>query len=167
MRYTFSKRCLIGLVLSTLLPLASGAGAKEELLQPERSTYVGWKFQLSVPHSLVVKTRKPAEDFELYFFVRGSDPEDEALLKAYAGNFPRFPGEISPDASFEMIVLGDLKAASIIWKDQEGRFYRKVLVYLPKEFGIPQKVKFEYGQLSGDERGIADSIIESIKPVKD
>jgi len=152
---------LLGVIYLGGLSLVAGASDEKQ------RRYIAWKFELVLPETVGVTTRKPAEDFELYSFFLRDGPKHDPLLTAHAGNFPQFPGELPPNATVEDITIGNLKAKSVMWTDAEGGFNRKVLVFLPKEFGVPQKVRLEYSKLSPEERTIADGIIESIKLLQD
>ena len=152
---------LVGVISSGGVSLAAGVSDQKPI------RYLAWKFELVLPETVDVTTRKPAEDFELYSFFLRDDLKRDPLLTAHAGNFPQFPGELPPDVTVEDITIGNLKAKSVLWTDAGGRFYRKVLVFLPKDFGVPQKVRFEYRKLSSEERTVADGIIESIKLLQD
>jgi|SRR5437660_2552840 len=157
--------CLIYCFLASALYIP--VALSQDAAALEATTYIAWKFTLEVPNSIHGEKEMPA-DFEVYRFRQSQDPKSDAILVAYAGNHPNtmWEREIPTGVVIQALTLGTLTAKSIEWTDGKGRFYRKTLVALPKQFGVPQYVLFSYRKMDSQEKQIADKIIESIKAIE-
>ena len=144
---------LLVLVLLILVP-ARFTGAQQE----SKIKTLAQGLTVLVPEGVTMVRQKPAEDFDLMVFKKGTN----AILRVYLGNQAEFPREKRAGPIKKESING-LQTESVTEKQPDGTVSREVLFRLRENGVWPKRMHGWYARLSAKESAEADEILSSVQ----